>query len=296
MTTATARSSRFPRSRNSLNSFIMVALLVFGRDRRTPSLAPAPAPGRPSQATLGATLGQPGVDRGLPPSGGRDRQTAAAARSSQSITARLSASAGTSATRPRRGWSWVTRHPSGTGRPRSRSCQATLRPRGVLQADGGGLGAPGRRRCLPGIQVTVGTLWVDPPRKANGPGGGRLVLLVDDRLRVDPPGPAGLRPSAIWASSSASSWATNSNSIGPGPAHVWRSSDAVGQGLELGPPRVGRCQRPDHELGEPDLEEAPRAWRRSPSMPDRHHRRRVDAPAGRRPGPASASGSSGPGA
>ena len=39
--------------------------------------------------------------------------TSVAARSSQSMTARLSESAGTSATRPRRGWSWVTLQPSG---------------------------------------------------------------------------------------------------------------------------------------------------------------------------------------
>ena len=87
------------------------------------------------------------------------------------MTARSSASAGTWATRPRRGWSWVIRHPSGNGSAEFAEPAATLGPEACCRPTVVGLTVPlGARR--PGIQVTVGTLWVDPPRKANGPGAG----------------------------------------------------------------------------------------------------------------------------
>ena len=79
-----------------------------------------------------------------------------AARNSQSMTIRSSAPAGTWTTSPRLGWSWVTRHPSGSGHPRSRSLQATLGPDACCNPTVVGLTAPLAER-FPGIQVTVGT-------------------------------------------------------------------------------------------------------------------------------------------
>ena len=107
------------------------------------------------------------------------------------MTSRLSAVTGTVATSPRRGWSWVTRHPSGTGRPRSRRRQATLGPEACWSPTVVGLavptawaraGDPGDGRDLVGRAAQEG----------ERPGSGRLVLLVDDRLDVDPAGATGL--------------------------------------------------------------------------------------------------------
>ena len=81
----------------------------------------------------------------------------------------------------------------------SRSRQATLGPEACCSPTVVGLAVPSAAG-FPGIQVTVGTWWVDPPRKANGPGGGGSCSSSMTGSMLIHPVPLATT-SAIWARS-----------------------------------------------------------------------------------------------
>ena len=100
-----------------------------------PVCGPASAPGS----------GEAGVDGGLPPAGGRDLAHRVAARSSQAITAALSASGGYLGDQAQARVVLGDAPPLGhRARPRSRSRHATCGPAGVLQAPPSWLRRPPR--------------------------------------------------------------------------------------------------------------------------------------------------------
>ena len=129
----------------------------------------------------------------------------------------------------------------GQGSPRSRQLArprwgpaACWRPTVVGLAGPSGCGRPG-------IQVTVGTWWVDPPRKANGPGGGGSCSssMIGSTLIQPVPSP----PDAAMCAEELGVVVGHELELErSAPGHVWRSRTPSGQRVRA---------RPRHESGSP---------------------------------------------
>ena len=243
---------------------------------------PAEPVRRPRPATAGRAApfrtARSGPTRSSDRSSGPSRPTVAA-RSSQSMTVRIGRHRpGPGATSPRRGWSWVTRHPSGSGTPRSRSRQASRGPTRAASPTVVGLTRPVRRR-RPGIQVTVGTWWVEPPRKANGPGGGGScsssmigATLIQPVPRASHLGHLGEEPGVVVGDELELERA--------GCGSRLEVEDRLGQRLELAHATTPAARAAGPRTWRTRPRGRPRAWPRRPSSPDRDHLLGIDSLAG----------------